>query len=92
MKGGIVTRFASWCGNVAIGLIVIGAILIAVIGRSDTGALYSTGATYGGTSTGITLASIPLFFGSVRNGQTLVKAAPASGEPTAEPSKKSAKN
>lgn len=74
MKGGsIVGRFTGWCGNMVLGLIVVGAILVAIIGAPGTAALYKTGATVAGTSTGITFAALPELFSSVKDGQALVK-------------------
>lgn len=60
------TRFASWCGNVIIGLIVVGAILIAVISYNATATLYTTGAAYGGQSTRLTLDAIQTYFANVK--------------------------
>jgi hypothetical protein len=87
MKGGIVARFASWCGNMVIGLVVVGAILVAVVGPSSTASLYTTGAQVAGTSTGITFAALPALFSSVRDGQALVKkedAAPKKKAPSTD--------
>lgn len=81
----------TWLGGLVFGLVVLGAVLVAVIGAPGTAALYGTGAVVGGTSAGITFASIPEFFASVKTGQGLVKKEPL---PTvkAAPKKSTAKS
>jgi hypothetical protein len=86
VKGGIIARFTSWLGSVFVGLVVVGGILIAVVGAPSTAVLYSVGAGYGGTSTGITLAAIPQFFASVKTGQALGQKGPSVKAPTPAPS------
>jgi hypothetical protein len=53
-----------------VGAIVVGAVMIAVIGKPATGVLYTTGAAYGGQSTRITLDAITTYFANVKQPAT----------------------
>jgi hypothetical protein len=53
--------------------ILVGMLLVPTMGAPRTASLYGTTAIVGGTSTGITLATLPEYFRSVGTGWTLVK-------------------
>jgi hypothetical protein len=87
MKGGIVSRFVGWCGNIVVGAIALGAVLVVVVGPQPTASLYVTAARVLGISAGITTAAGPSMFSSVRDGQALVKkedAAPKKKAPSTD--------
>jgi hypothetical protein len=73
VKGGLINILVSKAVSFVGACILTFMVLVAVIGGAPAASLAGTTAAVGGTSTGIVFASLPAFFRSIKDGQSLVK-------------------